>query len=139
MNSSATEDSPRQHHVLSELTVLEYTTPIQQWSRGHRAWLLLELGQFDVYDASASEDEVDSRPFKGTPEVLLLALNCLTWTAKYAVPAAEFLKPNELLTLFQCQSVTDRMRGCERLSNIRHARLIGWALSFDVLDTAIDI
>ena len=43
--------------------------------------------------------EVDSRPFKGAPEVLLLALNRLTWATKYTVPVTEYLKPNELLTL----------------------------------------
>lgn len=43
--------------------------------------------------------EVDSRPFKDAQEVLLLALNRLTWATKSTVPAAEYLKPNELLTL----------------------------------------
>lgn len=43
--------------------------------------------------------DVDSRPFKGAPDVLLRALGRLTWATKNTVAEGEFRRPNELLTL----------------------------------------
>ena len=42
---------------------------------------------------------VDSKPFKGAPQVIMDGLNMLTWAGKYTVSEPEFLQFNELLAL----------------------------------------
>lgn len=50
---------------------------------------------------------VDSKPFKGAPQVILEGLNRLTWAGKHTVCEPNFLQFNELLALgyFEEQSI----------------------------------
>jgi hypothetical protein len=50
---------------------------------------------------------VDSKPFKGAPQVILDGLSKLTWAGKHTVCEREFLPFNELLALgyFEEQSI----------------------------------
>ena len=42
---------------------------------------------------------VDSKPFKGAPQVIMDSLNRLTWAGKHTVGEATYLPFNELLAL----------------------------------------
>lgn len=50
---------------------------------------------------------VDSKPFRGAPQVVMDGLNRLTWAGKHTVGDATFLQFNELLALgyFEDQSI----------------------------------